>query len=102
MLFIDEAWALAGDEDGRSDSYSKEAVRTLLTETENNRTSTVVILAGYAEQTAKLIRSDDGMRRRFPEENLVVLDDYSADELAEMEAVDELGLEKSTAEKVHY
>ena len=86
MLFIDEAWALAGDDNGRSDSYSKEAVRTLLTETESNRTSTVVILAGYAEQTAKLMRSDDGMRRRFPEENLVVLDDYSADELAEIAA----------------
>lgn len=36
-LFIDEAWALGGDEMGNSDSFSREAVRTLLRVCENIR-----------------------------------------------------------------
>ena len=42
-LFIDEAYALA---DAQGDSFSGEAVRTLLTEVENNRSDILVILAG--------------------------------------------------------
>ena len=46
-LFLDEAYGLSSDNfKGGGDSFSKEAVRTLLTEVENNRTGTVVILAG--------------------------------------------------------
>ena len=45
-LFLDEAYALAGSETG-NDSFSGEAIRTLLTELENNRTSVMVIVAGY-------------------------------------------------------
>ena len=41
-LFIDEAYALA---DSEGDSFSGEAVRTLLTEVENNRSDILVILA---------------------------------------------------------
>ena len=41
-LFLDEAYALAGD-----DTFSGEAIRTLLTEVENNRTGLMVVLAGY-------------------------------------------------------
>ena len=48
-LFLDEAYALSGGgKDGdRGDSFSDEALRTLLTETENNRNSLCVVLAGY-------------------------------------------------------
>jgi len=44
------AYALSGGgKDGdRGDSFSDEALRTLLTETENHRTSLCVVLAGYA------------------------------------------------------
>ena len=47
-LFLDEAYALSGGgKDGdRGDSFSDEALRTLLTETENNRSSLCVVLAG--------------------------------------------------------
>ena len=39
-LFLDEAYALAGGGSGcKSDCFSGEAIRTLLTEVENNRTS---------------------------------------------------------------
>ena len=80
-LFLDEAYALAGGEN-ESDSFSKEAIRTLLTEVENNRTNTVVILAGYKHEMQRLVRMDDGIPRRFP--HALHLSNYSADELAQI------------------
>ena len=51
-LFLDEFPALAascgGGGGGGRDSFANDAVRTLLTEVENNRSSVCVILAGYA------------------------------------------------------
>ena len=67
-LFLDEAYGLASDNlKGGGDSFSKEAVRTLLTEVENNRTGTVVILAGYEDKMKLLMRADPGLPRRFPQ-----------------------------------
>ena len=81
-LFLDEAYALSGGgKDGdRGDSFSDEALRTLLTETENNRTSLCVILAGYREAMEGLMRADPGLVRRFP--STIHLDDYTPAELA--------------------
>ena len=81
-LFLDEAYALAGDPSsgGKSDVFSNEAVRTLLTEVENNRTSVMVILAGYREKMSTLMRADPGMPRRFPIKHH--LPDYAPQELA--------------------
>ena len=62
------------------DSFSKEAIRTLLTEVENNRTGTVVILAGYAEPMKHLLRADPGLPRRFPHN--LDLPNYSVEQLA--------------------
>jgi hypothetical protein len=56
-LFLDEAYALA---DNGGDGFSGEAVRTLLTEVENNRTALMVVLAGYADKMANLMRADPG------------------------------------------
>ena len=57
-LFLDEAYGLSSDNfKGGGDSFSKEAVRTLLTEVENNRTGTVVILAGYEDKMKHLMRA---------------------------------------------
>ena len=88
-LFLDEAYALSGGgKDGdRGDSFSDEALRTLLTETENNRTSLCVVLAGYREAMDGLMRADPGLVRRFP--TRIDLDDYSPAELA--------GIAKQTA-----
>ena len=55
-------------------------MRTLLTETENNRTSLCVVLAGYREAMEGLMRADPGLVRRFP--TSLHLDDYSPAELA--------------------
>jgi hypothetical protein len=81
-LFLDEAYALSGSgvHGDRGDSFADEALRTLLTETENNRTSLCVVLAGYREAMDGLMRADPGLRRRFP--TTIHLDDYSPAELA--------------------
>ena len=76
-LFLDEAYALA---DGGGDGFSGEAVRTLLTEVENNRTGLMVVLAGYKDKMGSLMRADPGMERRFP--NKIHLDDYTPAEIA--------------------
>ena len=84
-LFIDEAYALAeGGQDvaGGGDSFAKDAVRTLLTEVENNRTSVMVVLAGYKDKMARLMRMDPGLDRRFPQR--LHLRDYAKDQLAEV------------------
>ena len=78
-LFLDEAYALA---DNGGDSFSGEAVRTLLTEVENNRTALMVVLAGYKDKMAILMAADPGMPRRFPNE--IALDDYTSEELAQI------------------
>jgi hypothetical protein len=81
-LFLDEAYALAADGYGRTDSFSNEAVRTLLTEVENNRSNLLVVLAGYKDKMGRLMKADPGLPRRFP--LALHLDDYSAAELAEI------------------
>lgn len=62
VLFIDEAYALANDED---DSYGKEAIETILKAMEDHRDELVVIVAGYDELMHKFIDSNPGLRSRF-------------------------------------
>ena len=84
-LFLDEAYALSGSRDGdRGDSFADEALRTLLTELENNRTSLCCVLAGYPEAMERLLRADPGLLRRFP--HILRLDDYAPSELAAIAA----------------
>jgi hypothetical protein len=79
-----EAHSLAesGGNSRGADKFSMEAVRTLLTEVENNKFDTVVVLAGYKDKMKQLIRMDEGLKRRFPGE--VHLSDYTPDELAKI------------------
>ena len=84
-LFIDEAYSLAGsaaDDDGvgSADLFSKEAVRTLLTEVENNRTGVMVIMAGYKGPMQRFFRLDPGLDRRF--QGRMHLNDYTPHQLA--------------------
>jgi hypothetical protein len=68
-LFLDEAHGLAQSSGGgvgeMGDPFSKEVIKTLLTEVENNRTSLMVVLAGYKSEMDKLMRMDPGLPRRF-------------------------------------
>lgn len=70
VLFIDEAYALAGISDersteDRSDAYGRGAVATLLKLMEDNRSSVVVIVAGYTDLMERFLRSNTGLRSRF-------------------------------------
>ena len=79
-LFIDEAPALV--ENGGGDHYSGEAVRTLLTEVENNRSKLMVVLAGYEAKMEILMAADDGLPRRF--QRRLHIEDYTPAELAQI------------------
>eukprot|EP00440_Ansanella_granifera_P038484 gb/GFBE01041760.1/.p1 GENE.gb/GFBE01041760.1/~~gb/GFBE01041760.1/.p1 ORF type:complete len:831 (+),score=169.35 gb/GFBE01041760.1/:1-2493(+) len=80
VLFVDEAYALVG-EDGR-DSFGREALDTLIKMVEDYRQDLVVILAGYSSEMARLIEANPGLRSRFP--TVIEFDDYTSEELLEI------------------
>jgi replication-associated recombination protein RarA len=73
VLFIDEAYSLAGDQ------YGEEAIDTLVKEMEDQRDDLVVIVAGYVGPMAGFIASNPGLESRF--RTIVGFDDYTDDEL---------------------
>ena len=76
ILFIDEAHQLNTDE-GRA------LIRALVPIVENPeyRKDTCFILAGYSAEMRELLRQDQGLSRRFPEECRIRFDHYTAGEL---------------------
>ena len=67
VIFIDEAYSLSYNDYSRNgDDYKKEVVEYLLAFSEDNRESTIIILAGYEKLINKLIDSNEGLRSRFP------------------------------------
>ena len=76
VLFIDEAYALAGDTD---DSYGKEAIETILKAMEDHRDELIVIVAGYTELMHKFIDSNPGLSSRFSK--YFEFPDYTGEEL---------------------
>ncbi|CAK9019211.1 unnamed protein product [Durusdinium trenchii] len=80
VLFIDEAYALVGDEG--HDSFGREALDTLIKLVEDFRQDLVVILAGYSSEMARLIEANPGLRSRFP--TVIEFDDYTCEELMEI------------------
>ena len=82
-LFIDEAYNLSNQTAGsETDQYARDVIGTLLTEIENNRTGIMVIMGGYKDKMARLMRFDPGLQRRFPKR--LHLPDYTALELAQI------------------
>jgi AAA+ superfamily predicted ATPase len=73
VLFIDEAYALTGDQ------YGAEAVNTLVKEMEDRRDDLVVIVAGYPDPMVEFIGANPGLASRFT--TVIEFEDYSDEEL---------------------
>ena len=76
VLFIDEAYALAG---GEQDAFGQEAINTILKAMEDNRDNLVIIVAGYTEPMEYFINSNPGLKSRF--NKYIEFPDYTIDEL---------------------
>jgi hypothetical protein len=76
VLFIDEAYSLAGDQ------YGTEAVDTLVKEMEDRRDDLVLIVAGYPDPMVIFITQNPGLASRF--RTTIEFDDYTDDELVQI------------------
>lgn len=79
ILFIDEAYALAGR--GQED-FGTEAIETLLKRMEDDRDRLIVIVAGYTDPMRKFIAANPGLESRFT--NFLNFPDYPPSDLAEI------------------
>jgi hypothetical protein len=79
ILFIDEAYALAGR---GAEDFGNEAIETLLKRMEDERDRLIVIVAGYTSPMEQFIASNPGLESRFT--NYLHFPDYSVAELAEI------------------
>ncbi len=77
VLFIDEAYTLAGGKEG--EDFGQEAIDTLLKRMEDNREDLVVIVAGYTKEMEKFINSNPGLKSRF--NKFIEFPDYSGEEM---------------------
>jgi SpoVK/Ycf46/Vps4 family AAA+-type ATPase len=79
ILFIDEAYSLAGSPTSTGD-FGRETIETLLKFMEDNRDRIMVIAAGYPTQMRHFIASNPGLASRFSK--TIDFPSYSAKELA--------------------
>ncbi len=76
VLFVDEAYTLA---QGGEKDFGKEAIATLVKSMEDQRENLVVILAGYCHEMDSFLKSNPGLRSRFPLQ--IDFADYDSEEL---------------------
>ena len=76
VLFIDEAYSLATNQHGR------EAINQLVNDMSRYEGQFAVVLAGYPTAIDRLMRENDGLAGRFPNE--YVLNDYTPDEMRQI------------------
>jgi SpoVK/Ycf46/Vps4 family AAA+-type ATPase len=84
VLFIDEAYSLAGDAErfGHGDMYGGEAINTLLKRMEDHRDRLIVIAAGYPKEMKNFVGSNPGLESRFT--RFIHFDDYTVPELCQI------------------
>ena len=83
VLFIDEAYALAGSNQAKGTAgYGDEAIAVLLKEMEDHRGQFCVILAGYKDEMKEMLSSNPGFESRI--QFTLEFPDYSREELAEI------------------
>ncbi|MGE2737409.1 type VII secretion AAA-ATPase EccA [Mycolicibacterium vaccae] len=96
VLFIDEAYTLVQERDGRADPFGTEALDTLLARMENDRDRLVVIIAGYSSDIDRLLESNDGLRSRFS--TRIEFDSYSPEEIVDIAKVIAAGTDSSLSD----
>src|SRR5215472_13530790 len=79
ILFIDEAYSLAGQATAIGD-FGREAIDTLLKYMEDNRDRIMVIAAGYPNEMRRFIASNPGVASRFS--RTIEFPSYTAKKLA--------------------
>lgn len=65
VLFIDEAYSLYRGPDDQRD-FGREALDTLVAEMENHRSDFLVIMAGYTDDMATMMKGNAGLSSRMP------------------------------------
>lgn len=78
VLFIDEAYTLVSH-NRESNDFGKEVIHALLPVLSEPHPDMIIVLAGYEEKMQTLLRSNPGLKERFPLQ--FHFEDYSADEL---------------------
>ena len=79
-LFIDEAYALVKDGNGKD--FGQEAIDVLIKRMEDDRGKFIVIAAGYTNEMKKFLDSNPGLRSRFTK--TFTFEDYNPDQLLEI------------------
>ncbi|MBJ8348402.1 AAA family ATPase [Antrihabitans sp. YC2-6] len=83
VLFIDEAYYLFRPENERD--YGQEVIEILLTEMESERSSLVVIFAGYHDRMETFFSANPGLSSRVAHH--IAFEDYTRDELVEISEI---------------